>query len=174
MGSHKVFVSFHHEDEQWRKRFENIMKNRMINCSVDIGDVDLTNNTETIRQTIRDNYIRDATVIVVLIGAKTWSRKHVDWEIYSALRDSKYNSRCGLLGILLPTYPLQNNGYDPHTVPPRLYKNVKNGFGRVIRWTENSADIEGHIDFAFQNKDKINPDLSDVLFAKNRTTERWE
>jgi len=174
MSKHKVFVSFHHEDESWRKKFESIMAGHMINCSVDIGDIDPTNNTETIRRTIRDEYIRDASVIVVLIGKKTWSRKHVDWEIYSALRDSKNNSRCGLLGIFLPTYPLPNDLYDPHTIPPRLYKNIKNGFGQVIKWTENSSEIERCVDEAFQKKDKINPDLSDDLFAKNRTTEKWE
>ena len=61
--------------------------------------------TETIRQQIRDNFIRDATVTVVLIGPCTWQRKHVDWEIGSSLRKTKRNSRCGLLGILLPNHP---------------------------------------------------------------------
>ena len=174
MVKHKVFVSFHHEDEEWRRKFEKIMKNYIINCSVEIGDIDPTNNTETIRRKIRDEYIRDATVIVVLIGKKTWQRKHVDWEIYSALRNTEYNSRCGLLGVFLPTYPLPNNKYDSHTIPPRLYKNIKNGFGMLINWTDDSSKIEKIIDDVFQSKDKINPDLSGDLFAKNRTTDRWE
>ena len=42
---------------------------------------------------------------IVLIGPCTWQRKHVDWEIGASLRKTRKNSRCGLLGILLPNHP---------------------------------------------------------------------
>ena len=41
------------------------------------------------RQKIRDEYIRDATVAIVLIGPRTWQRKHVDWE-HSRAPDGHY------------------------------------------------------------------------------------
>ncbi len=56
-----------------------MMGHDIVDESVGDGDIDDDNlATETIRQRIRDNFIRDATVTVVLIGPCTWQRKHVD------------------------------------------------------------------------------------------------
>ena len=64
-----------------------MMEGDIVDRSVEDGDIDDTNlSTETIRQKIRDDFIADATVTVVLIGPCTWQRKHVDWEIGSSLR----------------------------------------------------------------------------------------
>ena len=77
-------------------------------------------------QKIRDEYIADATVVLVLIGRRTWSRKFVDWEIGSALNRSKNNSRCGVLGIVLPDHPDYGRGrWDPDLLPRRLAVNSK-------------------------------------------------
>ena len=76
-----------------------MMGRRIVDRSVDTGNIDDTDlKTATVRQKIRDEYIRDATVTIVLIGPRTWQRKHVDWEIGSSLRKSKRNPRCGLSG----------------------------------------------------------------------------
>lgn len=100
---HNVFVSYHHDNDQYyRNEFEKLFVNHydiMVSKSVQIGDIDSNLNTETIRQKIRDEYLRDSTVTVVLIGTQTWQRKHVDWEIASSIRDTKLNPRSGLLGI---------------------------------------------------------------------------
>ena len=86
---HKVFVSFHHKDEQYKDRFVRMMGGYIVDKSVYDEDIDDQNlKTETIRQKIRDYFISDATVTVVLVGACTWKRKHVDWEIGSSLRDT--------------------------------------------------------------------------------------
>ena len=102
---HKVFVSFHHDDQKYKDWFVTVMKGDIVDKSVEDGDIDDRIKVETIRQKIRDDFIADATVTIVLIGPCTWQRKHVDWEIGSSLRDTKLNSRCGLLGILLPNHP---------------------------------------------------------------------
>ena len=124
---HKVFVSFHHHDQVYKDCFIRMMGKDIVDESVRDGDIDDRNkSTETIRQEIRDNFIRDATVTVVLIGPYTWQRKHVDWEIGSSLRATKLNSRCGLLGILLPNHPdgyPKTGKYNPHLIPPRLADN---------------------------------------------------
>ena len=102
---HKVFVSYHHDnDQEYKNQFERICTDVTISRSVSIVDIDPNANTEYVRQKIRDEYLRDSTVTVVLIGRETWKRKHVDWEIYSSLRDTQKNPRSGLIGILLPTY----------------------------------------------------------------------
>ena len=124
---HNVFVSYHHTepDQTYRNNFEKFFANIheiMISKSVQIGDIDQNLQTDTVRQKIRDEYLRDATVTIVLIGANTWQRKHVDWEISSSIRDTTKNPRSGLLGIFLPSYPMgEGNTFNPKTIPPRLY-----------------------------------------------------
>ena len=106
---HNVFVSYYHaEDQYYRERFEGLFSgihDIMVSKSVEMGDIDPNLPTERVRQIIRDKYLRDSTVTVVLVGAYTWQRKYVDWEIGSSIRKTKNNTRSGLLGILLPTYP---------------------------------------------------------------------
>ena len=177
---HKVFVSYYHNENQFdREWFEMLFAEHfdiMMSKSVDIGDIDPKLKTETIRQKIRDEYIRDATVIVVLIGPHTWQRKHVDWEIYSGLRDTQYNSRCGLLGIFLPTYPfLPGNKYYPNTIPPRLYDNIDCRYAELYKWSENPNDVSRWIHEAFQRRDQEPaPNLSRDLFSHNRTMSYWQ
>lgn len=135
--------------------------------------------TETTRRKIRVEYIADATVTVVLIGPETWKRKHVDWEISSSIRNTANNPRCGLIGILLPTYPDYDkvkNTYFPYTVPPRLYKNIECGFATIHLWNENPDIVQGWIHEAFMRKDKITPDNSYPSFSNNRTSNqtRWQ
>lgn len=84
---HKVFVSYHHEnDEKYRKIFENKFGRSYVSKSVGIGDINPNLKNETIRRKIRDEFLRDSTVTVVLVGKETWKRKHVDWEISSSIR----------------------------------------------------------------------------------------
>ena len=83
---HKVFISFHEQDAKYKESFVRMMGRRIVDRSVDTGNIDDTGlKTTTVRQKIRDEYIRDATVTIVLIGPRTWQRKHVDWEIGSSL-----------------------------------------------------------------------------------------
>ncbi len=173
---HKVFVSYHHANDQWyRDQFERqcIHTDIAVMRSVQIGDIDPNIKTETIRQKIRDEYLADSTVTVVLIGTQTWQRKHVDWEIGSSIRETKSSSRSGLLGIFLPTYPLVNNRYDPQTIPPRLYDNVESGFAKLYAWTQDARAIQAWIHEAFQRRDAVLPDNSRDSFANNRTGTRW-
>lgn len=175
---HKVFVSYHHSNDGWyRNKFESLFAGTfdiMVSKSVQIGDIDPDNQTEYVRQQIRDNYIADATVIVVLIGTETWKRKYVDWEIYSGLRDTTHNPRCGLLGIFLPTHPAYgDSNYNKYTIPPRLFDNVECGFARLLHWTEDPHTISREIHSAFSRRNNIDPDLSRQMFGKNRTGHQW-
>lgn len=177
MNVHKVFVSYHHEnDQKYRDRFEEILRGSEISIvrSVQIGDIDPNLKTDTIRQKIRDEYLRDTTVTIVLIGKETWKRKHVDWEIGSTLRDTQLNPRGGLVGILLPTYPLLANGnYSNNTIPPRLYDNRKIGYADIYLWTENPSAIQKMIHVAFERRNKIIPDNSRLSFGHNRAGDYW-
>ncbi|OJW77320.1 MAG: hypothetical protein BGO69_18225 [Bacteroidetes bacterium 46-16] len=178
MGNrHKVFISFHSVDIYYKQQFERLFANVfdvMVSRSVDEGDISDYLPAETVRQKIRDEYLRDSTVTVVLIGKNTWQRKHVDWEIGSSIRDTKFNSRSGLLGVLLPTYPsFPINRYDYNTIPPRLSDNIKCEYADIYAWDENPLVIQDWIHRAFLKRNTLIPDNSYPPFIYNRSGERW-
>jgi hypothetical protein len=191
MSIHKTFISYHHKnDQQYKEWLVNNFKDwGFVDHSVGDGDIDDSINTETIRQKIRDEFLSDSTVTLVLIGNETWKRKHVDWEIGSSLRHTKNNPRSGLVGLILPSRKEEygTGKYTPNTIPPRLYDNHQNGYAYIydfpnidVKRRYSSTELNDVrnfliqiIDLAFKNKDKVIPDNSRDRFAKNRTTDSW-
>jgi len=175
---HNVFISYHHaNDEYYKNEFERLFSGPygiFETKAVSDGDIDPYNiKTETTRQKIRDEYIRNATVTVVLIGTETWKRKHVDWEISTSIRATVYNSRNGLLGILLPTRSDSALHYDAHTIPPRLYDNIACGFASIYNWSTDPSEVQNWIHRAFLRRKEVNPNNSRDSFAQNRTGVAW-
>ena len=176
---HRVFVSYYHTDDQdYRNLFEGMFSdyhNIMVSESIEIGDIDPYLKTDVIRQKIRDEYLRDSTVTIVLVGPHTWQRKFVDWEIGSSIRKTQYNSRSGLLGILLPTHP--DSGRDRYTaglIPPRLHDNIACGFAKLYNWSNDPDTVQSWIHQAFKRRhEDPPPDNSRDSFKRNRTGERW-
>ena len=102
---HKVFISYHHDNDQWYKDLliqMNAQCNLFIDGSVDTGDISDDLKAETIRQKIRDGYLRDTTVTILLCGEETRHRKHIDWELMSSMADGQKNKKSGILVITLP------------------------------------------------------------------------
>ena len=183
---HRIFVSYHHAGDESNKNWLNReFGDAFVDLSVRPNEVDDTLSVERTRQIIRDEYIRDATVTIVLVGAGTWRRKHVDWEIDSSLRNTKYNSRTGLLGIILPSYQLPpwdgvasvrhltdppRATYCPNNIPPRLWDNVANGFAKMRPWPSTSYELRAWIHEAFlRRNEQPSPSLSREAFANNRS-----
>ncbi|RNM04047.1 TIR domain-containing protein [Dickeya undicola] len=106
MGKHKVFISYHHNNDQYYKN-ELLKLNKIheifIDKSVDTGDIDENLEDQVIREKIRDEYLRDSTVTILLVGTETRKRKHIDWELYSSMYDGKINKKSGILVINLPS-----------------------------------------------------------------------
>jgi hypothetical protein len=167
---HKLFISYYHkDDEKYRNDFEECFGYLFINRCVKEGDIDTDNSDEYIKRLIREEYITDSSVIVVLVGAKTYCRKHVDWEIYAGL--IKSGGYSGLLGLLLPTYPgYAKNEYDPKTVPPRLLANVDSEYASIYQYTRDESQIKKYIQWAFKRREhkKHLIDNSLLQFQKNR------
>jgi len=106
MLKHKVFISYHHQNDQYYKdRLLDINRRYplFVDISVDTGDIPDNLDDDTIRQTIRDEYLRDSTVTIILVGIETKWRKHVDWEIYSSMYDGAVNKKSGILVVNLPS-----------------------------------------------------------------------
>ena len=103
---HKVFISYHHANDQYYEEQLLSLNDRFdifIDQSVDTGDISDDLDDATIREKIRDEYLRDSSVTILLVGLDTKKRKHVDWEIYSSMYDGKVNKRSGVLVINLPS-----------------------------------------------------------------------
>lgn len=103
---HKVFVSFHHANDQWYK--DELVKwgtenNVFIDGSVDMGEIPDNWDAQHIREYIPDNHLKDTTVTILLVGTETKNRKHIDWELFSSMYDGKVNKKSGILVINLPS-----------------------------------------------------------------------
>lgn len=175
---HRVFVSFYHEDDQeFTDYFETLfydIYDIYVSETVKDGDIGDNLSTERIHQIIRDKHLRDSTVTVVLVGAHTWRRKFVDWEIGSSIRHTELNPRSGLLGILLPAYYTQWNRIQyPYTIPPRLYDNIKCGYATIHNWSENPSEVQDWIHDAFKRRKEVQPNNARPSFKNNRSGERW-
>ncbi|MCY4414712.1 MAG: TIR domain-containing protein [Chloroflexi bacterium] len=175
---HKVFVSYHHQNDQgYRNRFERLFSDVydiMDSRSVRIGSIPDGLRIDEISRLIRDDYLSDSTVTVVLIGTDTWRRKHIDWEVAATVRDTTANRRSGLVGIFLPTHPSYgDDDYDPYTIPPRLHYNVECGFADLYDWSESATDVAAWIHGAYSKRRTVNPDNGSVRFRKNWGGPRW-
>ena len=142
MTRHKVFISYHHANDQiYKDTFVKNFQSYFIDKSVHVGEYEEDLSTEYIKRLIREEKITDSSIIVVLIGSETYKRKHVDWEISAGL--SCMAGGCsGLIGIILPTYYTNNkenkslkaNYYNPDTIPPRLYDNISTKYASIYSW----------------------------------------
>ncbi len=176
MGTrHNIFLSYYHEqDQRYKDEFVRMMGDNIIDKSVELGDI-IDNNlpSEAVLQRIREDYIAQVSVTVVLIGPCTWQRKYVDWEIGASLRNTPTNPRCGLLGILLPNHPdSQRREYNPRLIPPRLADNCGENpaFALIYAWSGDPAEVRGWIHRAFlRRKKQPDPNISRHPFGHNRS-----
>lgn len=173
---HKVFISYHHENDQWYKNYLSKIAEQyeiFIDKSVELGDINEECSDETIRQEIRDEFLQDSTVTIVLVGLETKNRKHIDWEIWSSMYDGKMNKKSGILVIQLPeTLPqyfhaghgkdekelyksqnwvtVSNEEYDrryPY-VPQRIMDSVKKNVAiSIVQWTDVINDSQKQSSF---------------------------
>ena len=120
---HKVFVSYHHQNDQAYK--DALIRSGkdfgvFIDKSVDTGEISESLSDQVIREKIRDEYLRDSSVTILLVGLETKRRKHIDWEIYSSMFDGVRNKKSGILVINLPstqcTYFTASHGKEEKSV----------------------------------------------------------
>jgi hypothetical protein len=176
---YKVYVSYNHciEDQEYRNHFEEILlanQDIVIMKSAQIGNIEPGLSVETIRQLIREKYLKDSTVTVVLIGSNTWKQKQVDWEIDASIETTQNNQISGLLGIITPSYHKNDTlEYNEHTIPPRLYDNTRCGFASIHFWDTDPFIIQKWIHDAFERRTRFDPDNSRPSFAENLLGSEW-
>lgn len=104
-------------------------------------------NTDYVMQRIREKYLQDSTVTIVLLGSCTHSRRYVDWEIKSSLRQGK-DVPNGLIGIALPSQGGSVN------FPERLTANWEQGhqdcYARCWQYPSSQEMLQQWIEDAYQ------------------------
>jgi len=149
----KVFLSYHKADREEVQDFvstfdeeQKVFISRFLDMEQDIID---STDTGYVMSRIRQLYLKDSTVTIVMIGKCTWSRRYIDWEIQSSLRSGETITPNGLLGIKLQSY--NKNGY-----PNRLNLNLKQNdqqkdcYARVIDYPSSIEILTSSIEDAFQ------------------------
>ena len=148
---HKVFISYHHDDQDEVENFVRTFDDErdvFIARALGAGmaqDIINSNNTDYVMRRIRELYLRDSTVTIVMIGRCTWARRYVDWELQSSLRHGETVRANGLLGIKLRT--------SYRTYPNRLSLNHDTSqndyYARVIDYPTRKDTLANWIDDAF-------------------------
>lgn len=112
----KCFISYHHADQAYLDRFVRDFHHgygcflaRGLGTEMP-GEVIQSTKTDYVMAKIRERFLSDSTVTIVLMGRCTWARCYVDWEIQSSLRQGQDSTPNGLLGVKLPTF----GGFPPH------------------------------------------------------------
>ncbi|MNU46039.1 hypothetical protein D3C71_348930 [compost metagenome] len=150
----KCFVSYYHKDDQrYKEEFVGLMSDLIVNKSVNDGDINSDISDEYVKQLIQKGHLSDTTVLVILLGAKTKCRKHIDWEISGALNLKVGELYSGVLALILPSHPNYNKGtYDYSEVPPRLADNLKTEYAIIRNYTTDRRLLQDYIELAFKNR----------------------
>lgn len=151
---HKCFVSYHVDDltevETFLNDFGTEFIPRSVGVTVEDDFVD-SKNEEYVKRRIRELYLTDSTVTIVLLGRCTWARKFVDWELSSSLRDDTNNTRNGIL-----VYPLLSRN-NTATLPARVGDNWTSGdqaasYARYLSYPTSRAVVRSNIESAFGDR----------------------
>lgn len=146
----------------------------MVSRSVDLGDINPYLNTETIRQKIRDEYLRDSTATVVLVGAPDMAAEVCElgnWIEYT--RHTVQLSFRAFRNFIAELSWLRHEHLQSAHNPPRLHKNIACDFATIHRWSDDPDQVQSWIHEVFLRRDRILPDNSYPSFKQNRTGERW-
>lgn len=116
-------------------------------------DIIDSDDTDYVMRRIRELYLKDSTVTIVLMGKCTWARRYVDWEIQASLRSGETVTPNGLLGIKLPSYPKRGGQF-----PSRLNLNLKQTddqedcYARWIEYPTRKDTLANAIDATFNRR----------------------
>ena len=153
---HKCFLSYYSNDAEealtFASSFGDVFIPRAVGISEEYPWIN-SDDDDYVMDVIRNDYLADSTVTIVLIGRCTWSRKFVDWEAYSSLRKDKRNRLNGLLAIQLPSAV----GVASAALPARVDLNVVRdslnrdvGYARYHSYPTWDFELQTWIEDAFQ------------------------
>ncbi len=155
----KCFISYHHADQDEVSEFvrsfdheEDAFIARGLGKEMS-EDIINSTNTDYVMSRIRQLYLGDSTVTLVMLGKCTWTRRYVDWELQSSLRQGEYTTPNGVLAIKLPSF---TNG--KQLFPDRLNKNLKQQdtqedcYARWLEYPNTTEQLVNAIEAAYQRR----------------------
>ena len=165
---HKCFISYHQDDENEVKKFIDEFSGVFIPKvlgALNIDDLIDSTDTDYVMRRIRELYLTDSTITIVMIGKCTWARRYVDWEVASSLRNDPINRRSGLMAITLKSVASSKK------LQYRVADNVKadiSGYARWWKYPTSSAELRNNIEIALASRETKTPDNTRALFQYNR------
>ncbi len=163
--AHKCFISFKKEDIYYREAvIELLGKENYIDKSLD--RVIESEDGDYIMQVIREDYLRDSTVTIFLIGTHSSENEGVDVfgrdknyfikrELQGSLFNGRGNTRNGILGVVLPNmYDNIFKGTYHCTKCNGDHSHVAINDNTVIREFSVNYYCEPHDRCAWQEKDR--------------------
>jgi hypothetical protein len=157
MAKRKVFISYHHANEQkvvdsFSKTFSEGYEVFTDSSLRDAADSD---DNAYLNQVCCDK-IKGTSVTIVMVGKETGCRKYVDWEI-------RYTLACehGLVGISIPGLAASDA-----SLPDRLKDNRKSGYAKWYNYPSSAAALKTIIDEAY-NADAAKIDNSRLKMKRN-------
>jgi len=154
----RVFISYSKGDKAWVDKLVNdhgqpgtgIFIPSVVGVKDEDDFVD-SDDPEYIISAIRERYIRNTSVTIAVIGQCTHSRKYVDWEIKSSLRQPANGMPNGLLGLAVP--PPKDLLGNPiwHNLPDRFSRNYVQGtpdlsYARYYTWPTSAIELKRWIE----------------------------
>jgi hypothetical protein len=148
----KCFISYYAGDSvavtNFVQTFSDVFIPKVIGVS-ESDDFINSNDSDYVMGRIRAKYLEDSTVTICIIGTCTHSRRYVDWEIKSSLRQGLLYTPNGLLGILLP-------GMTSGHLPPRFKANWDNDESRCYAlyraYPSSAQQLRNWIEQAFARR----------------------
>ena len=144
----RVFISFFKEDREevdnFVDEFSDVFTPRALGVAFNDDIINSTNPTYVMQQ-IKEKYLGDSTVTIVMLGTCTHSRRYVDWEIKASLQQGSTDPN-GLIGILIPRVVRAH-------LPPRFKLNWnsenKDSYARYHAYPSSDAVLRSWIEDAF-------------------------
>ena len=149
---HKCFITYHGADIDAVSSFVEAYADVFIPRVIGVSDSDhfsdpvTSQDEDYIKERIGALYLSDSTVTILFMGQCTWSRKFVDWELSSTMKDGKVNKRNGLMAIT----PSSNA---THTLPMRFADNLdqqNEKYARYYYYPTSASQLRGWIEDAFK------------------------
>lgn len=116
-------------------------------------DIINSEDPDYIMRAIRERFLEDSTVTIVMVGQCTWSRKFIDWEVQASLRRREQGPPPnGLMAILV------DRNAERGRLPHRVKLNWESGYASFYPYPSSASQLADWVDKAFEAREK-NPHL---------------
>jgi hypothetical protein len=149
----KIYLSYFEDDwpevEAFMERFNEQPYPLITRAPFEMAeDIVKSGDSDYVKRRIREAYLKDSVVTVVLLGRCTWTRRIVDWELLASLENRGGTLPNGLLGVMLPSYEA-GDFPDRLNLNLRVDEETRDCYARVIPYPKSQEALTYELDDAF-------------------------